>query len=379
MKIPVAKPYLSKEEAKAAYDVILTGWVTQGPKVEQFEKDFSAYVGSRYAVAVSSCTTGLHLCMLMADVRMGDEVICPSLSYVATANSIKYAGGIPVFAEVNEEYNLDIEDVKKKITPKTKAILLVHQIGMPADIEPFQKLCEEHSITLIEDAACAIGSSYKEKKIGSHSDLVCFSFHPRKVITTGDGGMITTSNPKIAEKLKLLRQHGMDVNDRKRHLSKTLIIPEHVVLGYNYRMTDIQAAIGIEQLKRLDDIIKQRRSIAMQYHQHLSKYEFLMLPIEQGGKFSNYQSYSVFLKEEAPISRDDLINQLLEKGISTRSGVMTAHREKVYTDMGYEISLPHSERLCDQSIVLPLYVPMAKQEIEYVLEQLDIIFHAVEA
>ena len=209
--IAIAKPYLTKEEAQLAYDTILSGWVTQGPKVQEFEEKFAAYVGTKYAAALSNCTTALHLAMIVAGIKEGDEVICPSMSYVATANSIKYVGASPVFAEVNSDYNLDVADAEKRITKKTKAILLVHQIGMPADIDAFRTLCNKHNLLLIEDAACAAGSSYKGNKIGSHSDLVCFSFHPRKVITTGDGGMITTNREDFYKRIKLLRQHAMSV------------------------------------------------------------------------------------------------------------------------------------------------------------------------
>jgi perosamine synthetase len=192
--IPIAKPYLTEEEAQAAYDTILTGWITQGPKVQEFEEKFAAYTGAKYAVAVSNCTTALHLSMIVAGIGPGDEVICPSMSYIATANAIKYVGATPVFAEVQPEtYNLDPVDVENRITDKTKAILVVHQIGMPADIDTFKALCDKYGLKLIEDAACAAGSAYKGNKIGSHSELVCFSFHPRKVISTGDGGMITTN------------------------------------------------------------------------------------------------------------------------------------------------------------------------------------------
>ena len=183
--IPIAKPYLNQEDAQAAYDVIMSGWITQGPRVQEFEEKFAAYTGAKHAVAVSNCTTGLHLAMIVAGIGSGDEVICPSMSYIATANGIMYVGAKPVFAEVHPEtYNLDVADAEQRITSKTKAILLVHQIGMPADIDAFRALCDKHNLVLIEDAACAAGSSYKGKKIGSHSDLVCFSFHPRKVIST---------------------------------------------------------------------------------------------------------------------------------------------------------------------------------------------------
>ena len=238
--IPIAKPYLTTDEAQAAYDTILTGWITQGPRVAEFEEKFAQYTGAKYAVAVSNCTTALHLAMIVSGVKEGDEVICPSMSYVATANSIKYVGAKPVFAEVNPKtYNLDVADAERKITPKTKAILLVHQIGMPADIDAFKRLADTYNLKLIEDAACAAGSAYQDKKIGSHSELVCFSLHPRKVISTGDGGFITTNREDYYQRMKLLRQHGMSVNDRVRHESAKVIFEDHVEVGYNYRMTDI--------------------------------------------------------------------------------------------------------------------------------------------
>jgi len=369
MKIPVAKPYLDQQEAQLAYDTILTGWVTQGPKVQEFEEKFATYTGAKYAVAVSNCTTALHLSMIVAGIGEGDEVICPSLSYIATANCIRYVGAKAVFAEVNQEYNLDIEDVRRKITPKTKAILIVHQVGMPADIDAFKELCQEKELILIEDAACAAGSAYKGQKIGSHSDLVCFSFHPRKVITTGDGGMICTSRKDFYERLKLLRQHGMAVNDRLRHEASKVIITDHLELGYNYRMTDIQAAVGIKQLEKLDWIVQERRKIAFQYHEAFKDIDFFRLPIEREGYFSNYQSYSIYLKENAPIARNDMMQQLLDMGVVTRSGVMTAHRETAYKGYWQE-PLPVSEDLCDRSVIIPLYVPMSEEEVKFVIESI---------
>ena len=371
--IPIAKPYLTEEEAQAAYDTILTNWITQGPKVAEFEEKFVEYTGAKYAVAVSNCTTALHLSMIVAGVGIGDEVICPSMSYIATANSIKYVGATPVFAEVGEDYNIDLEDVKKKITSKTKAILIVHQIGMPANIDEFTSLCKEKSLILIEDAACAIGSSYKGRKIGSHSDLVCFSFHPRKVITTGDGGMITTSRQDFAERIKLLRQHGMSVNDQVRHNSSQVIIEEYLEVGYNYRMTDIQAAVGIKQLEKLDWIVEERRKIAHKYTEGLKGIDCIRLPYENEGKHYNVQSFSIYLKENAPIERNDLMQKLLDVGISTRRGVMTIHREKAYEK---EIDfLPISEDLADRSVILPLYVGMDEVEIEYVIDSLRLILN----
>jgi len=367
--IPIAKPYLTKKEAKAAYETILSGWITQGPRVAEFEQKFADYTGAKYSVAVSNCTTALHLSMIVAGVGTGDEVICPSMSYIATANSIKYVGAKPVFAEIDPtNYNLDIQDVEKRITAKTKAILLVHQIGMPADIDAFKDLAVKYNLKLIEDAACAAGSSYKGKKIGSHSELVCFSFHPRKVISTGDGGMITTSNEAYYNRLKLLRQHGMSVNDRTRHESSKLIFEDHLEVGYNYRLTDIQASVGIKQLEKLDWLIAKRRKIASRYHKAFKGIPGIQLPREKKGFFSNYQSYSIYLKDECPQNRNEIMQKMLDAGISTRRGIMTTHRETAYKEEYAGLSLPVSEKACDRSIILPLFVPMKDDDIEKVIE-----------
>lgn len=366
--IPIAKPYLTAEEAQAAYDTILTGWITQGPRVAEFEEKFARYTGAKYAVAVSNCTTALHLSMIVAGIGAGDEVICPTMSYIATANSIKYVGAIPVFAEVNPvNYNLDVADVEKRITAKTKAILLVHQIGMPGDIDAFAALAKKHNLHLIEDAACAAGSSYKGAKIGSHSSLVCFSLHPRKVISTGDGGFVTTDNEAYYNRLKLLRQHGMSVNDRVRHESSKLIFEDHVEVGYNYRMTDIQAAVGIHQLAKLDWIVGERRKIAKQYQEALSDISFIRVPKEEDGYFSNFQSFSIYLQKDCPVSRNELMQQMLDEGIATRRGIMTSHRETAYLEEAKGLSFPVSEDAADSSIILPLYIPMEQKDIEKVI------------
>ena len=367
--IPIAKPYLTKKEAKAAYDTILTGWITQGPRVAEFEQKFAAYTDAKHAVAVSNCTTALHLAMIVSGISAGDEVICPSMSYIATANAIKYVGANPVFAEIDPlNYNLDIQDTAKKITDKTKAILLVHQIGMPADIDAFKELAAKHGLKLIEDAACAAGSSYKGSKIGSHSELVCFSFHPRKVISTGDGGMITTSNESYYNRLKLLRQHGMSVNDRARHESSKIIFEDHLEVGYNYRLTDIQASVGLQQLEKLDWIIAKRKKIASRYHKAFKAIKCIQLPKEQKGYSSNYQSYSIYLKDDCPVSRNDFMQKMLDAGISTRRGIMTTHRETAYKEEYAGLSLPVSEKASDRSIILPLYIPMKEEDIQKVID-----------
>lgn len=367
MKIPFAKPFLDETEAQAAYDTILTGWVTQGPKVQEFEEKFANYVGSKYAVAVSSCTTALHLAMIVAGISRGDEVICPSMSYIATANSIRHAGAKPIFAEVTvADYNMDASHAESLINECTKAILVVHQMGAPADIDEFRRLCGQHNLKLIEDAACAIGSKYKGVRIGTHSDLVCFSFHPRKLITTGDGGMITTSNTEYYERLRHLRQHGMSVNDRMRHEAKSIVLEEYLEVGYNYRMTDIQAAVGIKQLEKIDWIVKGRRRIAFRYIELLKGIDSIVLPVEQPFCRNNYQSFSVYLKKNCPISRNDLMTEMLKRDIATRRGVMTSHREPAYHSEYADLHLPVSEDAADNSIILPLYVPMRDEEIDYV-------------
>jgi perosamine synthetase len=369
--IPIAKPYLTKDEAQSAYDTILSGWVTQGPRVEEFEKKFCEYTGAEYAVAVSNCTTALHLAMIAAGIGKDDEVICPSMSYVATANCIKYVGAKPVFAEVEKDtYNISVKHTEELITEKTKAVLIVHQIGMPADIDAFKSLCDKYKIKLIEDAACAIGSSYKGKKIGSHSELVCFSFHPRKVITTGEGGMIATSNEKYYSRLKLLRQHAMSVNDRVRHQSDKIIFEDHLELGYNYRMTDFQAAVGLRQLEKLDWIVNERRKIALKYISELKNIDCIRLPEEKEGYFSNYQSFSIYLKENCPVTRNTLMQKLLDAGISSRRGIMTSHRETAFKDEYKSVELPDSEDASDRSIMIPIYIPMDNNDIDQVIGNL---------
>lgn len=369
--IPIAKPYLTEEEAQAAYDTILSGWITQGPKVKEFEEKFAAYTGSPFAVAVSNCTTALHLAMIVSGIGSGDEVICPSLSYIATANSIRYVGAQPIFTEVvPSTYNLDVADAEKRITSRTKAILLVHQMGIPADVHAFADLCDRYGLKLIEDAACAAGSSYRHKRIGVHSELVCFSLHPRKVISTGDGGVITTSREDYYNRLKLLRQHGMSVNDLARHEAKELVFEDHLELGYNYRMTDIQAAVGIKQLEKLDWIVDERRKVAALYNQAFRNHEHMEIPLETPDFYFNYQSYCIYLKRSCPISRDHLMKKLLDKGIATRRGVMTAHRETAYKTICPSLALPVSEDLHDNSIIIPLYVPMQRTEVDFIIESI---------
>ena len=367
MNIPIAKPYLGIEEETAAAEAIRSGWVSQGPKVKEFEEMFALYVGAKYAVATTSCTTALHAALVVSGISTGDEVIVPSLSFIATANSVVHAGAIPVFADIDPDTcNVTVETIEKIITKKTKAVMPVHQMGLPVDLNQIMDLCKKRGLVLIEDAACAIGSEYRGKKIGGHGNIACFSFHPRKIITTGEGGMITTDNQVIAERLRRFRHHGMSVSDIERHTADKVIIEMYPEIGYNYRMTDIQAAIGIEQLKRLLLIIKRRRQISDLYNTELRKIPCLKVPKIPDYAFPNYQSYWVELLDTSPVSRDDLMRRLLKKGIATRRGIMAIHMEECYKK--YYVPLPGVEHVTKNTILLPLYPTMTVEEQAYVIQ-----------
>jgi dTDP-4-amino-4,6-dideoxygalactose transaminase len=369
--IPIAKPYLGAEEAEAARVAVQGGWVSQGPKVAEFERAVARYCDTAEAVAVSNCTTALHLSLVVFGVGEGDEVICPSMSFIATANAIRHAGATPVFADVNPEtYNLDPDSAEAAITSRTKAIMPVHQIGLPVDIDRFIEIGRRHGVKIFEDAACAIGSRYKGRPIGGHTEMACFSFHPRKVITTGEGGMITTNNTEYARRLRLLRQHGMSVPDTVRHAATRVITEEYVCLGYNYRMTDIQAAIGIEQMKRLDWIVEHRKELAARYTASLADHPWLRPPHVPEFADFNFQSYAVQLTNEAPVGRDELMQQLLDAGIATRRGIMLSHREPAYEGQELRTALPRSESASARSLLLPLYPQMTFEEQDRVLDAL---------
>src|SRR5690606_16211209 len=284
--LPIARPFVGSEEADAARRPVLSGWLTQGPEVAAFEAEFAALVGAAHACAVSSCTTALHLALRAAGVGPGDEVVTVSHSFIATASSVRYCGAVPVFVDIDPAtYNIDPALVEAAITPKTKAILCVHQIGMPCDLPALVAVARKHGLRLVEDAACAIGSEIRIdgrwEPIGRpHDDIACFSFHPRKVITTGDGGMLTTNDAEYDRLFRLWRQHGMSVPDTVRHGSRSVIFESYPVLGYNYRMTDVQAAVGREQLKRLPDIIARRRALAHRYRERLTGIPGVSPPVE---------------------------------------------------------------------------------------------------
>jgi len=364
--IPIAKPWMDEREAEAAKRPIISGWVTQGPEVAAFEKEFAEYVGSQHACAVSSCTTALHLALAATSIMPGDEVITVSHSFIATANVILYCGGTPVFVDVDRRtYNIDPSLVEAAVTSKTRAILCVHQMGMPCDMHSIIEVAHKYDLPVIEDAACAIGSEIlwdgSWEKIGKpHGDVACFSFHPRKVITTGDGGMITTDSADLDNNFRLLRQHAMSVPDTVRHGANQVIFESYPLLGYNYRMTDIQAAVGREQLKRLPEIVAYRRSLADGYRAMLGNVPGLELPYEPSWARSNWQSYCVRLPEKSV--QMEVMQAMLDAGVSTRRGIMCSHREEAYRDLPITHPLPHSEAAQDHCILLPLFPQMTEEE-----------------
>lgn len=399
MRIPIARPSLGRPEARAASRAILSGWVTQGPEVGRFEASFAGMVGARHACAVSSCTTALHLALLSIGVKPGDIVVTVSHSFIATANSVRYCMAEPVFVDIDPgTFNMDPAALERFLDSecirsgdrlfyrdaaklaagesplralsgklgRIAAIMPVHQMGMPADIGSILKIARRYRLPVVEDAACAIGSEIrlgnKWDKVGRpHGDVACFSFHPRKVITTGDGGMLSTTDSGHDRLFRLLRQHGMSVSDRARHLSAKISAESYLLTAYNYRMTDIQAAVGSAQLGRLRDIVAARRRVAAAYREELSGVKWLKLPEEPAYCRSNYQSFPVKLLGGSRINRDGLMQRLLDMGISTRRGIMNAHQEPPYRNHKYR--LPASEAARDNTILLPIYEALKDADI----------------
>jgi len=371
LTVPITKPALGEDEARAPFESIRSGWVTQGPKVAEFEKAVASYVGAKHGVATTSCTTGLHLALAAAGIGAGDEVIVPSFTFIASANAVLYTGATVVFCEIDPRtFNIDPTDVEKRITKRTKAIMPIDQIGLACDIDAINQIARAHGLDVIEDAAPAIGEEYKGRKVGANAHQTVFSFHPRKVITTGEGGMITTDDDTLADRARRLRAHGMSVSDLERHKAERVIIEEYNELGFNYRMTDIQASIGLVQLAKLDELLRIRREKARRYSDELREIKGLDVPYVPPYAAHTYQSYCLRLTKECRVDREDLMTNLLRRGIATRRGVMASHLEKTYTSRGVRQSLPITEEATRTTMLIPLFAQMTDEEQSWVIESL---------
>ncbi|WP_333772769.1 DegT/DnrJ/EryC1/StrS family aminotransferase [Streptomyces sp. IBSBF 3136] len=361
-RIPVMIPWLGEEEARAASDAVLSGWVAQGPRVAAFERAFAERVGAEHGIAVSSCTTALHLSLVALGLGPGDEVVVPSLSFIATANAVRYVGAEPVFADVDPATgNLTRATVDAVRTPRTRAVLAVHQGGVPADVPALRAACAEWDLPLVEDAACAIGSTAGGKPVGHGALLAAWSFHPRKIVTTGEGGMITTDDAQWAARLRRLREHGMDASAAERHASDRPVLESYLEVGFNYRMTDVQAAIGLVQLGKLDAMVTRRRALAARYETLLRDVPGLTPVRDPAHGQSNFQSYWVLLAEDFPVGRDDLLAALAAAGVSARRGIMASHLEPAYA--GHPAApLPVTERIGRDSLILPLFHTMTEAQ-----------------
>lgn len=369
--IPIALPSMGQEEWEATKEPIFSGWITQGPKVAEFEKLFAQRHKVKYAIAVSNCTTALHLALVALGIKQGDEVLVPAFTWVSTANAVLYCNATPVFVDVDiRTFNIDTASILNKITPRTKAIIPVHLFGLCANVDEIKRIAP--ALKIVEDGACAAGAGIGDIPAGGMGDIGCFSFHPRKSITTGEGGMLTTNNNSMAERLNMLRNHGASVSEEQRHRGpKPYILPDFNMVGYNYRMTDIQAAIGVVQLKKLDQFIDERQKWADYYTHALSKIPWLRTPYIPNGYKHGWQSYVLFIDEaKAPMKRNDLMEYLQQKGISTRPGTHAVHTLGYYSKT-FNIKpsdYPNAFAANEFSMAIPLHNKMVKQDYEYVIE-----------
>ena len=371
--IAISKPSFTEAEWLAMKEPLDSGWLTQGPMVKAFEIEFAKRHEVKHALAVSNCTTALHLSLLAAGVGPGDEVIVPAFTWVATANAVLYCQATPVFVDIDPlSFNLDPKLLREKINPHTKAIIPVHLFGLCADMDAIRNAAG--NIPLIEDAACAAGSAYKGKPAGGLGLLGCFSFHPRKSITTGEGGMITTNDDKLAEQVDILRNHGASVSEEQRHSGpRPFILPDFDCLGFNYRMTDIQGAIGKVQLAKLDVFISERNEWADFYSKQLASIPWIKTPVVSDNFKHGWQSFVLTIDEtKSPMRRNEMMDHLQKCGISTRPGTHAVHMLNFYKNK-FKISpedFPNAQLANDTSMSIPLHNKMAEEDFIYVVEHL---------
>jgi perosamine synthetase len=369
--IPISLPVTGQEEWEATREPLMNGWLTSGPKVREFEQRFAERHQVKHAMAVTSATTALHLALVALEVGPGDEVIVPAFTWVSTANVVLYCGAKVVFVDVDPlTFNLDPKDLERRITSNTKAIIPVHLFGLCADMDEIKRIAGD--IPLIEDGACAAGAGYKGKPAGSLGTIGCFSFHPRKSITTGEGGMITTNDDQLAEIMGMLRNHGASISEEQRHHGpRPYILPDFNILGFNYRMTDLQGAVGVVQLKKLDQFIDEREKWAAWYRENLAEIPWLRTPQYTSEYKHGWQSYVTFVNESlAPYSRNEIMEKLQQKGISTRPGTHAVHMLNFYKEK-YKLNpsdFPGAQAVNDFSMSIPLHNRMEPEDYKYVVE-----------
>jgi perosamine synthetase len=370
--IAFSRPYLGEEEVQAAAAVLRNGWIVGGARLAAFERRFAELCGATEAVGVSSWTTGGFLVLHSLGIGPGDEVIVPSLTFIASVNVIRHVGATPVFADVDPAtYNIDPADVARKITERTRAILPVDQIGLPCDIDAINEIAARHRISVVDDAACAFGSRNRNRPVGSLAEVTIFSLHARKVVTTGEGGMIVTNDRALAARLRRLRHQGMSLSDFARHNTSPTMFEQYPEIGYNFRITDIQAAIGLAQLDRLDDLLVRRRAVAERYQRTLAGHPVLIPPHVPAELVPNWQSYQIAVGFGSPVTRNELMDRLHAMGIPTRRGVMASHLEPPYRALSAE--LPNTEQLAATTLQLPMHPALTLAQQDRVLAALDAI------
>lgn len=381
MKIPITKIELNETDIRCVIDVLQSGWIVQGKKVKEFEDRWSGFTKAKYSIAISNCSTAINLSLAALNVGFGDEVIVPSFTWIATANSVETLGAKPVFCDIDlKSFNIDVSKIERKINSKTKAIIPVHLFGLSADMDAIINIAKKYNLYIIEDAACGFGAKYNNKHVGNFGDTGCFSFHPRKAITTGEGGIITTNNEKLAEKLRSMRDHGAERSDMQRHFgNKPYLLPDFPYAGFNYRMTDIQASLACSQMKRAEEILIKRKEIAGKYNKFIDNIEYLSKPLVEKKYIHSYQSFvCLFNPEKINLDNLDNINKkrnnfmeyLQKNGISTRPGTHAVHLLKYYSEK-YNLNKEDfiNSYIADRcSITFPLYPTMTDEEFNYIKE-----------